>query len=403
MLKKISTQILILIISVTAVFAQTDYDNYYKALAEVSANRHETAILYFTEFLKENPKDKNALCMRGEQFFAIKKYNFAIADFKTLNKLNRNEGLLQISKCYALKNMTDSSIYFLEKYLRSPYKISSGEIRLDTSFSKIKSTEVWLNLWKKEWYNPKEISLNKVEYLIKNEDYLEAYSEVVSVLRKNKKNHKALFLKAVILEKNGNLNAAIKNYSKAIKSNSKNTKYFEARAKSYHKKGKNKKALADYSQAITLEPQNIELFYHRALIYNSLNQYENAFADIELYIKYFNSDAEALYNAGIINYNAGNYLNSLRYLNKAIEIDNSQAKFYYARANSYLMAKTYNQAIYDYNTAIDLQPNLSGEIYLQMGVAKLEQGETEQACQLWQKSLDQKNYKANNYIIKNCK
>jgi len=400
-MKKTKLLIMILFLSCN-IFAQIDYEEYSYAIAAAYYSENEKAIEHFNK-AEVFFSDKDFFFIeRGENYYKLEKYNNAISDFKNAEKLNSKKGVLQLAKCYAITNNIDSSIFYLEKYLSQYDKIPKSEIKLDKAFEKIKNTEKWQNLWKKNWYSEVETKINKAIYLKKQEKYLEALSELNSVLKKNKRNHKAYFIKGEVFYATGNYKDAIKNYSKAIKNQPKNTQYLLARAKSYNDIKKHKKALDDYSSVLIINPENIQIYYKRALIFNELKRYLNAKNDISIYIQYFNRDSEVFYNCGLIYYNSEDYIGSLKYFNTAITKNNTNAKYYYARANAYSKTQTYDYAINDYSTALDINPSLT-DIYLQMGIAEQEAGNMENACIYWQKSIKNKDYRANNYILKYCK
>jgi len=400
-MKTLKLLIILLFLSCN-IFAQEEYEEYFYAIAATHYSENEKAIEHYNNIaILFNDKDFFFI-EKGEIYYKLEKYDNAISDFKNAEKLNSNEGLLQLAKCYAIKKNIDSSIFYLEKYLSQYNKIPKYEITLDKAFEKTKKTEEWKNLWKKTWYSEVETKINKAIYLKNQGKYLEALDELNSVLKKNKKNHKAYFIKGEIFYAAKNCKNAIKNYSKAIKIKPKNTEYLIARAKSYNNLKKYKKAENDYNTAIKLNPRNIQIYYKRALILNKLKKYNEAKNDITIYIKYFDKEIEVFYNCGLIYYNSEDYIGSLKYLNTAIEKNNTNAKYYYARANAYSKAQTYGYAIDDYSMALDLNPNLT-DIYLQMGITEQEAGNTENACIFWQKSIKNKDYRANNYILKYCK
>ncbi len=399
-MKNFKLLIILILISINLI-AQSEYDNYFRAIAAKDNSQFEEAIIHFNNAILLNNNDFSIYIERAKVFYEMKKYNYAILDYKQAEKINKKIGLLELSKCYAIKNMIDSSLFYLEKYLKLYDKIPKSEIKLDDDFENINNLKKWNVLWEKDWYSPIEITINKAIYHKNQKEYIESLWELNSVLKINKRYHKAYFLKGEIFAEVGNYKDAIKNYSKAIKLKPKNPTYLIARAEIYAKAKKYKKAKEDYNISIQQNPKNIHLYYKRALILNELKQYQAALNDMDTYFKYYNN-SEVNYFYGIILYNSEDYINSLKYFNLAIEKDNSVVKYYYARANAYLKTRTFEYAIEDYNTVLDRSPK-NTEIYLLLGITKLEQNDKESACMYWQKSIDNKDYRANNYIIKHCK
>ena len=383
-------------------FSQSENHNYFKGVAAFHYNENLQAISYISKAIKDSPEDYTLYIYRGDIFYAQNLFEKAISDYRKAEKLNQGNALLPLAKAYSQLTNADSSVFFLKEYLEKYNKKTKATVKLDQAFLPIKNTDSWKNLWTKDWYSKPAKELNRIYYLIEQQRYIEAINDLNLMLQKNKKNYKAYFLKAEIYVITKNYKNAVKNYSKAIKYRKNDTHYYLCRARAYSKLGRKRKAIKDYDFVLQKQPRLIKLYYERALIYSKLKKYELALQDITLYIKYFYKDEQAIYDCGLINYYAGNYLNAIKYYSEIIELNPAIAKYYSARADAYLQANTYKYAIDDYNTALDLNPNLT-KIYYNRGYAKLQNGDSSGACSDWQISLQHKDYRANNYIIKYCK
>ena len=60
-------------------------------------------------------------------------------------------------------------------------------IKQDSAFKFIEYSIEWRNLWAIEWYNKTEYIYSEIEYLIGNENYIEAINYCTEFLNKHQK------------------------------------------------------------------------------------------------------------------------------------------------------------------------------------------------------------------------
>jgi hypothetical protein len=103
-----------------------------------------------------------------------------------------------------------------------------------------------------------------------------------------------------------------------------------------------------------------------------------------LFIK---DDSKAYYNRGNAYYKKGQYDQAISDYNKAIEINASNDWYYNSRGNAYADKGQYDQAISDYTKAIELNPEYANS-YHNRGNAYIKLDRSDRACDDYQKACD---------------
>ena len=136
------------------------------------------------------------------------------------------------------------------------------------------------------------------------------------------------FNTGVNFHQRGNLDEAIKWYTKAIEGFTKaklNPKHAEAyynRGNAYVEKGNLDKAIEDYTEAMKINPQFAAAYYNKGMAYFKQERYDEAIEDYT----------------------------------KAIEIDPKHMDAYINRGNAYQVNKDYGNAIKDFTKVIEINP-----------------------------------------------
>jgi len=384
------------------IYAQKDYKNYYKGISEFYNNNYESSINYFTVEINTDSEDYLNYLARGNAYFNNNQYNEAITDYKKAQKLKPEISNYLLAIAYAKLNNIDSSIYFLTKNLESIQKVTKSEILTNDNFDKFKTYEKWNLFLKEDNFTKIDLLFNDANYEIEKENYIEALEITNQILSKNKKNYKAIALKANIYEITKNYASAVKYYEKAVKLNSTNLETQAKLANAYYLNKDYKKSSETYNFLISKNAKELNYYLQRAKSNFELKNYELALDDIKLYTTYFYNDFEAQYLYSQILFDNEQFLESVKILNSLIEKNTTNSQYYLARGNAFLNANSYQLAINDYGIALDLAPSLT-QIYFNLGLAKKGIGDMEGACNEWNKAIQNGDYKANNYIIENCK
>jgi len=138
----------------------------------------------------------------------------------------------------------------------------------------------------------------------------------------------------------GDLNAAIENYTKAIEFDPQYIEAYERRAMAHRARGDHAAAIADFTKAIEVDSEYVQVHYYE----RGVSQLDNR-----------------NYNAAIADFT------------KAIELDNYYAEAYYNRGLAYYRKQNYDAAMVDYDRALDFVPRLV-DVFAARAWLKLEQG-----------------------------
>jgi tetratricopeptide (TPR) repeat protein len=151
------------------------------------------------------------------------------------------------------------------------------------------------------------------------------------------------------------------------------------------------------------EPQEMGLgavYFYQGYIYQEIQK--DAASALEAYTVSLTLDAEGELAAYVYNNRANAYYELAQYqqaiadYDQAIDLNPAYAKAYNNRANAYYELAQYQQAIADYDQAIDLNPSYA-EAYNNRGNAYADLGQYEQAIESYTQAIDLKSDYANAY------
>ena len=170
----------------------------------------------------------------------------------------------------------------------------------------------------------------------------------------------------------------------------------------YFEAGNYAEAIESYNEFLRLNPRHIKTIYNRGRCYQELGQYDKALEDFNLVLEYDSYNDNALLSIGQEFYRKGEYTSTVYYSEKVIEhnANNAMAHYLLGRANH--KQGLLRDALNNYNTAINLDPNL-GEAYLHRGALKLYMKQKNLACQDLQKAANMNVEGAADAVKKNCK
>lgn len=388
---------------VSSMVGQTNKSGaYQRAIAEYSQGHFEAAINFLNNDYLSVENDAIFALLRGDCYFAMRRFENALQDYTRAYKLKNKKALLKIARCYAESEDAQKAVEFLKEYLKTPNKLSQSEIKLMPSFAKIEHTKVWINLWKEEHYNSYEQKTDEAKYLMNKEDYANALDILDKLIIKNKRRHRAYVLRGDILMLNKDYKNAAHAYIKASEIKKHNNSYKIKAAEAFLRSKKYKKAENLYALIIQDPYYNPGILGNYVRTELHLKNYTEAETINKLFLSCFPNKAEAYYLAGLIQFNKGNNINALENLNKAIETDNSNAAYFIAAGDAYLKTNTFESAVYVYSMALDLNPKLA-EVWYKSGLAKIKLHRYSEACSDL-KTAKLLNYnKADDLLFKYCK
>jgi tetratricopeptide (TPR) repeat protein len=177
----------------------------------------------------------------------------------------------------------------------------------------------------------------------------------------------------------GQLDAAVQDYTQAINADPKNPVAYVNRGLAYQNKGDRRKALEDYTQAIALNDKLAEAYNNRSHVYFDDEKYDQAIADAEKAIDLRPNLPEAYLNLGNAWFAKKDLDKALENYNKAIQFNpiKSHLARVYNGIGSVFMAKippdqkelegtaktNLDEALKNYDQAVQLDPKYADGIY----------------------------------------
>jgi tetratricopeptide (TPR) repeat protein len=174
----------------------------------------------------------------------------------------------------------------------------------------------------------------------------------------------------------------------------------------------------DYLVSHFIAPDNWEYLFDKTF-------YEVPFHEFKSFIRnseeYYIPEAELMdtvsdpylsyYNQGVLKYQMGDYESAVELFLKALKVDPETDDFmiYSFLANARSKLHRFNDAIADYDKALDLKPKSVMDYsdwvknYYNRGVAKYYMGDMNGACRDWKKALELGFGPAHDYLLKYCK
>lgn len=378
-----------------------EYDNYYNGLAKYQSGDFKSAISFFNEAMNDDLKHDKILHYRAECYFNIGDIESSKADFVKLKTHNISEGSYGLAKCFTEEGEIGLSIDELKIHLSQNNKIPRGFIRMDKSFSKIKTTNSWEELWNDEWYSKYDQLYEDANYYYLKADFDRAFELIETLIEKKPRNHKAYALRAMVYEKTGDLKKAKEDYSKAISIRKKHAKYYEGRARVLSEMGKYKLAYKDISTSVELDRYNPDYLFIQAQELYNLEQNKEALTKLRFYLGFFENNHGAIYLLGKCYYSNGDYSDAIIQFTKAIDLNPGNPKFYLGRGNSFLMVEDYENSENDLSMALDLDPNLA-QVYMSRGIVRINRNDDEAACRDFKKAYKYGYLKAVEMIQEYC-
>ena len=178
----------------------------------------------------------------------------------------------------------------------------------------------------------------------------------------------------------GQIDEALKDYSRAIELSPNNAAAYNNRGVAYRKKGKLDLAVKDYNKAIKLNPDDANAYSNRGNVYREKGEFNRAIDDTNAAIKLNPNCTEAYNNRGAAYGAKGDFDHAIKDCSKAIGLNPNCTEAYSNRSNAYLKKGQVDRAIDDCNTALQIDPDYV-EAYVNRGIAYFQKGEIERAIE----------------------
>ncbi len=188
--------------------------------------------------------------------------------------------------------------------------------------------------------------------------------------------------------KSGDIEGAIKSYTKAIEQEPNNAKLYLKRAAAEDIEGMADEFFEDYTKATQLAPNTAEFYYAKSHLTYSFGEGDSPSKEEKLEALDYANKAIELdpYYAAVYDWRAflkkelKDYQGALEDHNKAIELANDYYYFYFFRGETRNKLKDFGGAIEDYSKAIEFNPKFA-DAYKQRGNLLYKIGDKQSARQ----------------------
>jgi len=150
---------------------------------------------------------------------------------------------------------------------------------------------------------------------------------------------------------------AVKDYSRAIELDDRSAEAYFNRGLCYADQGKRGRAVTDYTKTIELDPQNKLAYMNRGLCYSEQGRHEQAIRDFSRAIELDPDLAWAYMWRGICRKALGRDYHAIIDLNKAVELNPNSVLLYLIRGALFMHTTSYENAAVDFRKAVELDPD----------------------------------------------
>jgi len=394
--------LLLLLITMNPIFIQAQNDIKYYMLANAKIKLQQTdSALYFINLAIEKNTNILNIETRASIYLSKRLISDAIIDYNNMNQLKAGSGNYGLSRCYALRGIPLESIKYLKLHLESENKLPQKIIKQDSAFKLIEYSIEWRNLWAIEWYNKTEYIYSEIEYLIGNENYIEAINSCTEFLNKHQKAHKMYFYRAKVYFLMNQSQNSLDDINKALLIKKNYYEYSKLRLEILSNLGKNKDIVNSIESIIADNPVDFELYKIQYWAYFQLSEYNESKRLAKEMLIYFPADTILTRHISLCCYKEANYLEALEFINKNLAKSPLFIADLEIRADCYAKVKLIIPSIRDYSQILDLNPNQL-DIWYKRGTVKLMDNDKSGACKDWNHAMKRGHRDSYNAYTSNC-
>ena len=358
--------------------------NFYRNYLE----DNDKAIADYTRAIELDPVDPYNYFQRGYTFGENEQYNEALASYLKAEELDKDKSLAKSEALY-----TNMAVIFDEleqndkvvEYITKEIEISPdyylGYRNRALLYSRVKDYENaeadYIKAIELDPENDENYYYRGNFYRNFLEDNDKAIADYTRAIELDPVDPYNYFQRGYTFGENEQYNEALASYLKAEeldkdKSLAKSQALYNNMAVNFENLEQNEKAVEYYTKEIAISSDYSFLPYRNlADIYVQLGDYDRA---REIYDKLISVDDKNAQNyavrAQFFMTNVDNYLSSISDLSKAIELEIDNPNFYFTRAQSYFKIKDFKNAIYDFEKALELNPEITNSEYIYSEIAK---------------------------------
>lgn len=392
--------LLIIVLASQLIAGQGRYEEMLRAVALSAGGNSNEAAGVLTGLINAAP-GPDLLLLRGDAYLTSGKVKEAKSDFMAAESIKQGSGLYGLARCAAAGGEAKAAVSYLEAHLKSQFRKSEPEIMLDKSFGSIQASPEWKSLWKKDWYKGYERKSWEIDHYLKigKTDLAgEVYRELSAVYPDMPVTD---YCNARILTARGLYRDAAALLTPLTIMPDAPASYLTALAEAQAGEGSFYAAAMAYGRLIDAEYPDPQLYLKRAAMLVKAGDRDAAKGDLETYLGLDPENSEALGLIGKTYAEEGAIYEALPYLNMNIEKHPGEAMAFSIRGDAWLAARTWDKAAEDYTMSLDLDPE-NASVNLNLGIALINSGKTEDACHYLRKAKEQGNKDATKYLSKYC-
>jgi len=392
--------LLIIVLASQLIAGQGRYEEMLRAVALSAGGNSNEAAGVLTGLINAAP-GPDLLLLRGDAYLTSGKVKEAKSDFMAAESMKQGSGLYGLARCAAAGGEAKAAVSYLEAHLKSQFRKSEPEIMLDKSFGSIQASPEWKSLWKKDWYKGYERKSWEIDHYLKigKTDLAgEVYRELSAVYPDMPVTD---YCSARILTARGLYRDAAALLTPLTIMPDAPASYLTALAEAQAGEGSFYAAAMAYGRLIDAEYPDPQLYLKRAAMLVKAGDRDAAKGDLETYLGLDPENSEALGLIGKTYAEEGAIYEALPYLNMNIEKHPGEAMAFSIRGDAWLAARTWDKAAEDYTMSLDLDPE-NASVNLNLGIALINSGKTEDACHYLRKAKEQGNKDATKYLSKYC-
>jgi tetratricopeptide (TPR) repeat protein len=368
------------------------YGNYY-------SGNYTQAIISFDKLISENKNLRpDFVLFRGIAKYKAGYYQQALDDLSLAAGLDQPYAFFWMAHCYVFLADFSESISCLKKYLQLSPSPNIPELKRDTVFRVLHSSDAWFGLWQQDWRTASQETIDEAQFLAEKQNYTGAHSVIEKNL--NEGSIELYLYNSRLYADENNMELALNELNRALEFDPDNLDLLRQKADFLMQTKNYKEAYTLLGKILTIVPEDFPSRYLHAAAALYSGNISAARQDITLYLKYFDSE-DAIFLAGKIAYTGGQYLEALRYFNQLLERNTANAQYFKARGMTYYQTRTLTQAAFDLSMSLDLVPD-DAETNYYLGLTQDLLGNKKMACYYLNRAYRYGEPKAYNYTQQNC-
>jgi tetratricopeptide (TPR) repeat protein len=351
----------------SAVKADPKYEHAWLARANfyVSKANFADALPDYSAALKINPKDPVAYDNRGIALHVMGKREEAIADFTSAISFDPQDVTAYSNRATLnlAANRLDLVIADLTVVIRAAPANGMALYNRGTAYERSGETDQALEDYRRAvrllpLFAPASAALGR---LLKDKDPGEAVHELSEAIRLDPRSP-ALKSRAILYLTLGRLDQALQDFDQVIANDGADSVAYLDRGVTNEKLGNLEPAIRDYTRSIELAP-SVEVHVNRGNVYLNLQQSEQALADFNAALALAPDNLPALLGRANAEYARKALAESLHDYTQVIERDPKNVAAYFKRGNVHYDLKEFAASFTDYSDALKLDPQQAVVLY----------------------------------------